>query len=157
MRKIKKTFIAKLVLLLFLILGTVFIVRQQRVTPYQHDSGFVFGTVYNITYQYDHSLKEEIEAELKKVDNSLSPFNDNSIITKINRNENVKVDKMFTDVFTLAKQVSEETDGAFDITVAPLVNLWGFGFKSGTTPTTKGLMCLPCCLKTTPISPGDQK
>ena len=135
MRKIKKTFIAKLVLLLFLILGTVFIVRQQRVTPYQHDSGFVFGTVYNITYQYDHSLKEEIEAELKKVDNSLSPFNDNSIITKINRNENVKVDKMFTDVFTLAKQVSEETDGAFDITVAPLVNLWGFGFKSGTTPT----------------------
>lgn len=135
MKKLKKGFIAKLVLLLFLILGTVFIVRQQRVTPYQHDSGLIFGTVYNITYQCDHSLKSEIEAELHKVDNSLSPFNDNSIITKINRNENVEVDKMFTDVFTLAMQVSKETDGAFDITVAPLVNLWGFGFKNGTTPT----------------------
>lgn len=135
MEKLKKGFIAKLLFLLFLVLGTAFIVRQQRITPYQHDSGFVFGTMYNITYQHDHSLKNEIEAELKKVDNSLSPFNKHSIISKINRNEDVEVDKMFTDVFTLAMQVSKETDGAFDITVAPLVNLWGFGFKNDTTPS----------------------
>ena len=41
---------------------------------------------------------------------------------------------MFTEVFTLAEQISRETDGAFDITVAPLVNEWGFGFKSGVAP-----------------------
>lgn len=135
MKKYSKGFAAKLLFLLFLIAGTAYIVRQQRVTPYQHDSGFIFGTVYNITYQSDKSLKREIEAELKKVDYSLSAFNSNSIISKINRNEDVRVDRMFRDVFTLAMQVSDDTDGAFDITVAPLVNLWGFGFKSGTAPT----------------------
>lgn len=135
MEKLKKGFIAKLLFLLFLIMGTAFIVRQQRITPYQHDSGFVFGTVYNVTYQCDRSLKKEIETELQKVDNSLSPFNKHSIISKINRNEDMTVDRMFSDVFTLAMQVSKETGGAFDITVAPLVNVWGFGFKNGAQPT----------------------
>lgn len=139
MKTVNKGFIAKLVLLLFLIAGTAFIVRQQHVTPYQHDSGMMFGTVYNVTYQYDRSLKSEIEAQLSKVDNSLSPFNSHSIISKINRNEDVEVDKMFTDVFALAQQVSRETGGAFDITVAPLVNLWGFGFKSGQHPTKQAV------------------
>ena len=103
--------------------------------PYQKDTGFIFGTVYNIIYQNDDNLKQDIEAELKRVDFSLSPFNKQSIISKINRNENVKTDKMFTDVFILAQSISKETDGAFDITVAPLVNAWGFGFKNGTKPT----------------------
>ena len=46
---------------------------------------------------------------------------------------------MFIDVFTLAQKISDDTDGAFDITVAPLVNAWGFGFKSGTTPTKQNI------------------
>jgi thiamine biosynthesis lipoprotein len=97
--------------------------------PYQHDTGMVFGTVYNITYQSDKDLKQDIEAELQKVDNSLSPFNKSSIISKINRNENPEVNDMFAEVFNLAEKVSGETGGAFDITVAPLVNMWGFGTK----------------------------
>jgi len=121
--------------LLFLIIGTVLIIRQQHVMPYQHNTGMVFGTIYNITYQSDKNLKKEIEAELQKVDNSLSPFNKNSIISKINRNEPVKPDEMFIEVFRFAEEVSKETDGAFDITVAPLVNAWGFGFKKGSRPT----------------------
>lgn len=133
--KSKKKLLLQSAFLAFLIIGTVIIVRQQRSTPYQKDTGFIFGTVYNITYQYDKSLKADIEAELKKVDGSLSPFNKHSIITKINRNEDVTVDKMFADVFNLAQQISTETDGAFDITVAPLVNAWGFGFKNDTQPT----------------------
>jgi thiamine biosynthesis lipoprotein len=44
---------------------------------------------------------------------------------------------MFQDVFYLAMQISKETDGAFDITVAPLVNAWGFGFKNGIEPTSE--------------------
>lgn len=125
--------------LICLIVGTVLVIRQQQSMPYQHDTGFIFGTVYHITYQSDKNLQKEIEAQLKKVDASLSPFNEKSIISKVNRNETVKVDEMFTEVFTLAEQISKETGGAFDITVAPLVNVWGFGFKSGAEPTQQVL------------------
>jgi thiamine biosynthesis lipoprotein len=133
--KQRKRLIWQIPFLILLILGTVIIIRHQRSVPYQKDTGFVFGTVYHISYQYDSDLKNEIEAELSKVDNSLSPFNNNSIITKVNRNENVVLNDMFTDVFNLADSVSKETGGAFDITVAPLVNVWGFGFKKGLLPT----------------------
>jgi thiamine biosynthesis lipoprotein len=125
----KKKLIWQIPFLALLIIGTVLIVMQQRSIPYQHDEGMVFGTVYNITYQYDSDLKQDIEAELQKVDNSLSPFNKGSIISKVNRNENPEVNDMFADVFTLAEEVSAQTGGAFDITVAPLVNMWGFGTK----------------------------
>lgn len=133
--KSKKKLALQLAFLIFLIIGTIIIVRQQRTMPYQHNTGFIFGTVYNTTYQSDKNLQKEIEAELQKVDASLSPFNKSSIISKVNRNENVEVNSMFTDVFNLAQKISEETGGAFDITVAPLVNAWGFGFKNDTKPT----------------------
>lgn len=134
-KRSKKSLALQAGFLLFLIIGTVLIIRQQHVMPYQHNTGMVFGTIYNITYQSDKNLKKEIEAELQKVDNSLSPFNKNSVISKINRNETVKPDEMFIEVFRFAEEVSKETDGAFDITVAPLVNAWGFGFKKGSRPT----------------------
>lgn len=131
----KKKLIWQLPFLAILVIGTIFIIRQQHVTPYQHDEGFVFGTIYHITYQSDENYQKEIEAELQKVDQSLSPFNKGSIISKINRNENIKVDKMFKEVFQLAENISKETNGAFDITVAPMVNTWGFGFKQGKAPS----------------------
>lgn len=124
----------KLPFLILLIVGTFFIFRKQATTPYQKNSGMVFGTFYNITYQSDTDLQEEIEAELAKVDQSLSPFNKQSIITAVNNNEDVEVNDMFKDVFTTAMLVSEETHGDFDITVSPLVNIWGFGFKHDLTP-----------------------
>lgn len=131
----KKRLLWQLPFLAILIVGTIWITRQQHSTPYQHDEGFVFGTVYHITYQSDQNYQKEIEAELKKVDQSLSPFNKTSIISRINRNEDVVADEMFKEVFTLAENISKETDGAFDITVAPMVNVWGFGFKQGITPS----------------------
>ena len=76
----KKKLYWQLPFLVFLIVGTVFIVRQQRSTPYQHDKGQVFGTFYHITYQNDTSLNNDILAELAKVDSALSMFNDKSII-----------------------------------------------------------------------------
>lgn len=114
--------------LVLLIVGTVLILKKQA--PFQSDQGIVFGTMYKITYQSDENLKNEIEAELQKVDNSLSPFNKQSIITSINQNRDITVDSLFADVFHLAQDISTETHGAFDITVAPLVNAWGFGFKN---------------------------
>lgn len=131
----KKKLIWQIPFLLILIIGSIFVIRQQRNTPFQKDEGMVFGTIYHITYQSDINYQKEIEAELQKVDNSLSPFNKTSIISRINRNEKVKVDEMFSEVFQLAEKISGDTDGAFDITVAPMVNAWGFGFKTGNPPT----------------------
>lgn len=125
----------QIVFLLLLVIGTVVIIRQQRNLPYQHNEGFVFGTVYHVTYQHNKDLQENIEAEMKKVDDALSTFNKNSILSKVNQNEPVELNDMFKDVFNMAEQISKETDGAFDITVAPMVNAWGFGFKKGTPPT----------------------
>lgn len=130
----KKKWIWQLPFLLLLIVGTVLIIRQQRAMPYQMNSGMVFGTVYNITYECDSNLHQAIKSELQKVDNSLSPFNEHSVITAINQNQDVKPDEMFLTVFNKAMEISRETDGAFDITVAPLVNAWGFGFKNGSQP-----------------------
>ena len=131
----KKKLIWQIPFLLILIIGSIFVIRQQRNTPFQKDEGMVFGTIYHITYQSDTNYQKEIEAELQKVDNSLSPFNKTSIISRINRNEKVKVDEMFSEVFQLAEKISGDTDGAFDITVASMVNAWGFGFKTGNPPT----------------------
>lgn len=123
--------------LALLIAGTILIIRGQQANPYQHNTGFVFGTVYNVTYQSNEDLQKEIESELKKVDNSLSMFNPTSTISLVNQNKPIDVsrDPLFMQVFSLAEKVSKETEGAFDITVAPLVNAWGFGFKQGKMPT----------------------
>lgn len=134
-RTSKKKLIGQGVFLLFLIVATVIIVRQNRAMPYQHNKGMIFGTTYSIVYQYDRDLQAGILDQLQQVDNSLSPFNETSIISRVNRNETVEVNDLFTDVFTMAQEVSADTHGAFDITVAPLVNTWGFGFKQGTPPT----------------------
>ena len=121
--------------LVILIVGTILIIRQQHSMPYQQCSGVIFGTTYHVTYQYDEDLQAEVIAKLKEVDAALSMFNEQSTISKINNNQAVEPDKMFLDVFQLAQQVSKDTHGAFDITVAPLVNLWGFGFKHAQEPT----------------------
>ncbi|MBE6298066.1 MAG: FAD:protein FMN transferase [Bacteroidales bacterium] len=136
----KKLSIWRILFLLFLIAGTIYIIRKSQTAAlgeqgvaaesYTNIQGSIFGTTYSITYGAAEDLQEEITAELEKVDNSLSPFNKNSIITAINNNGSYTLDTMFTEVFTLACEISRNTEGAFDITVAPLVNAWGFGFKN---------------------------
>lgn len=122
----------KLLLIIPLLAATILILKKQ--SPYQYDEGLVFGTIYHFTYQSDENLKFEIEAELKQFDNSLSPFNDSSTISRVNRNEDIITDKFFQTCFNRSTEISKETDGAFDITVAPLANVWGFGFKKGQFP-----------------------
>ena len=98
------------------------------------DEGTIFGTLYHAKYLYDKDLKAEIEAELQKVDALLSMFNPKSTISRINRNETNEADEMLAEVLQLSFAVNKATGGAFDPTVAPLVNAWGFGFKSGQLP-----------------------
>lgn len=118
-----------------LVLGTIWILaRHNQPVPYQKDNGLIFGTIYNITYQHTSNLKADIEAELHRFDGSLSPFNDTAVITRINRGEDIAGDTLFCNVFRRSMEISHETEGAFDITVAPLANAWGFGFKKGEFP-----------------------
>ncbi len=107
---------------------------SQATASYQHNEGTVFGTLYHAKYLYDRDLQAELEAELQKVDASLSMFNPQSTISKINRNETDETDEMLSEVLKLSFTIYEATNGAFDPTVAPLVNAWGFGFKSGQMP-----------------------
>jgi FAD:protein FMN transferase len=101
---------------------------------YQKISGNIQGTTYNITCQYKKGkdLKSEIEKLLRNFDLSLSTYEPESIISRINRNDpDVVPDYLFIKVFEESGVVHDATDGAFDITVAPLVNAWGFGSVPG--------------------------
>ena len=131
----RKKLIWQVPFLLILIIGTVIILKKQP--PYRTNEGMVFGTIYKITYQSDEDLHHDIKTALQEVDNALSPYNPNSIITRINHNEDTTLNTLFTDVFYMAQKVSAETEGAFDITVAPLVNAWGFGFKNSISIDTQ--------------------
>ncbi len=95
--------------------------------PYTRISGFVEGTTYAITYEGADTLKAEIEALLARFDNSLSVYNSASIISKVNRNEAVELDSFFVTCFSLAQKISKASNGAFDISAAPLFQVWGFG------------------------------
>lgn len=130
----KKKLLWQLPFLAFLIIGTVVIVGRQKSVPYQHDEGRIFGTTYHITYQSDDNLKKEIEEALKAVDQEFSMFNPQSTVALINEGKRPTLSDDFLEVYQLAQQVNEESDGAFDITVAPLVNAWGFGFKNQQMP-----------------------
>ena len=92
--------------------------------------GFAQGTTYHITYfdKKNRNLQPQIDIILRDFDLSVSTYIPNSIISRINSNvENVKVDTYFKTCFNKAKEVWKNTDGAFDPTVYPIVNAWGFG------------------------------
>ena len=97
-----------LILFGILFLISAFIIRRHnQPVAYQTEQGLIFGTIYQITYQHPTSLKNEIEATLQAVDNSLSPFNKQSLITHINNNESMKTDSLFRAVFLRSLEISE--------------------------------------------------
>ncbi|HJX70601.1 MAG TPA: FAD:protein FMN transferase [Bacteroidales bacterium] len=94
-------------------------------------AGFTQGTTYHITYKSKDkkNLQNEIDTLLADFDRSLSTYLPGSLISRINHNDTTVIaDDHFTKVFHKALEVHRESDGAFDITVAPVVNAWGFGF-----------------------------
>ena len=100
-------------------------------TEYFNNKGSIFGTFYSITYLQPEGkdLHEEIKKRFREFELSVSPFVTSSVISRINNNdETVTTDSYFEEMYRVAEQVSQKTNGAFDITVAPLVNAWGFGF-----------------------------
>lgn len=95
-------------------------------------SGPAQGTTYNITYlagEYSN-YRQSFDSIFQVINESLSTYDSTSLISRMNRNDTtVQADKLFTDVFIKSVEVSNKTNGLFDITVAPVINAYGFGFK----------------------------
>lgn len=101
------------------------------------NTGSIFGTVYNIKYEHTADLHEDILKALDSVDMTFSLFKEQSELSRFNRGEQIAFTPQFIGLTNLSLQVAQETEGAFDPTVAPLINAWGFGFKKGQLPTSK--------------------
>lgn len=125
----KRTIAAALCIIPAVILLLIVPMRRKE-TKYFADRGKVFGTYYNVQYEAGDNLQSDILSAFEAFDNSLSMFNPNSVISHINQNRDTVTDVYFEQMWQEAARVYQESNGAFDITVAPLVNLWGFGFKN---------------------------
>lgn len=127
-------FILALIALVFFLIPT-----KEDSVSYITNKGKIHGTYYHVTYLQPEGidLKDSIEAEMRRFEKSLSVFDSASVISKINRNECMLTDTLFEIMYNEAFAVSELSGGAFDITVAPLVNVWGFGFRSSQFPSNE--------------------
>jgi thiamine biosynthesis lipoprotein len=116
-----------------ILLGIVFLLTSCNAVnkgEYYSFQGFTQGTTYSVTYQHPslNDLQEEIDSLFRVFDSSLNSYDSTSIISSINRNvEGVRTDSLFRTVFREASRVYQISGGAFDITLAPLINAWGFG------------------------------
>jgi thiamine biosynthesis lipoprotein len=121
-------FIVKATALCFLFLLVFFSSKKEQNLYLIH--GFAQGTDFNVRYFSDSErvTRQEIDGILVRIDSSMSLYKPYSRISKFNKSlTGIQVDSGFLSVVKKAFQISEETDGRFDITVAPLVQLWGFG------------------------------
>lgn len=95
---------------------------------YRQCAGAVWATEFHITYASAASLDDSILCVFKSVEQSLSPFTHSSVVSRINRGDSLDTDTLFAVVFEKSKEINRISGGLFDPTVAPLVNLWGFGY-----------------------------
>ena len=130
-----------------IVIGVLILVAGCQRSVYRFAEGGVYGTTYHVSYQSDTDYAVEIRQEMERVNQSLSMFNKNSIIAKWNRGESDQVDSLFMTMYEKAKEVNRITDGAFDVTIAPLVNAWGFGFKNEKLPSSEKIDSLLQLLK----------
>jgi len=111
--------------------------KKETSVEYIKNAGFAHGTTYHLTYKSDTNLIHELEQQMHNIDKALSTFDSLSTISLINKNDStVILDTMFIKVFNEGKRVYKITGGAFDMTVANLVNAWGFGFEKFTNVDT---------------------
>ncbi len=109
---------------------TLFSCSQQP--EYAELNGLTQGTTYHIVVEKIPgldvlALRQDIERLFTEIDNSLSIYNDSSLISAINFNRSDSTDTLFREVFRASAEISEQSGGLFDITIGPLVKSWGFG------------------------------
>lgn len=131
-----KKYYAVLLLLLVLAVALPFIRSRKK---FIKNTGVVWTTEYHITYEARADLNDSIQQVLTMIDNSASAFNKKSLVTAINEGKSDTADRLFKTLFNKALEVNKASDGVYDPTVMPLVNAWGFGYKSGNMPTQEQL------------------
>ena len=89
--------------------------------------GDVFGTFYQVTYDSEINYQVALDSLFFVINHAMSTYIDSSDISKVNRNEAVKIDAHFKTVFNTSKTIFNETKGAFDPTIGAVVNAWDFG------------------------------
>lgn len=94
---------------------------------WQHAEGMVWNTEYHITYNGQQELKDSILTVLERVGNSLNVFDENSLVSRVNRQDTTPVNDDFVMVYTASQKIHRVTGGAFDPTLEPLIKAWGFG------------------------------
>ena len=99
--------------------------------------GMIWNTLYHITYQGSQSLQDSILPVLNEVGKSLSVFDKNSLVSKLNENDSIFADSHISRVYDMSKLINIKSEGRFDPTVSPLIDAWGFGI--GHTPTADTL------------------
>ena len=104
--------------------------HKEQKAQYFKNEGRVFGTYYNIRYEATGELEDSIQTAFEAFDNSLSMFNPHSILSAVNDNRDTTTNSAFETMWAEAERVYALSNGAFDITVAPLVKAFGFGRKS---------------------------
>ena len=119
-------------LLILTLSATLTIGCKPKKIEFANISGMAQGSTYSIVIENPSKynpveLKKSVERILHDFDMSVSVYNDSSVISKVNRNEDVILDTFFINVFNKSKEIFLISDGAFDITVGPLVKAWGFG------------------------------
>ncbi|MHC1780459.1 MAG: FAD:protein FMN transferase [Bacteroidales bacterium] len=99
---------------------------------YRVIDGFTQGTTFHIAYSDDagESLDALVEEMLNSIDSSLSVYNKESIVSKVNRGEDTVLDTLFIKVFNKSVEINIKSEGLFDVSASPIFNLWGFGFKN---------------------------
>ena len=113
----------------FIVVAAIFVACQPEKTL-QRAQGEALGTTYSILYadvKANETVLDSIDAVFLRMNQSMSTYWPNSIISKINRGEAIQTDADFKTVFQTAQQLWQETDGYFDPTVGALVNAYGFG------------------------------
>jgi thiamine biosynthesis lipoprotein len=98
-------------------------------------NGPIFGTFYEVTYASDtnKNYQKSLDSIFAVINQSMSNYEEDSDISKVNRHELERVDAHFVEVFKASKKIYNETNGVFDPTIGKLVNAWNFGSEQNKT------------------------
>ena len=127
-------FVSFMVLACTLLAAVLLPVGCSRV-PVQRAEGVVWNTFYSVTYLGEQDLNDSIIAVLHEVEKSVSAFDSTSVVSRMNRNEDMTADRRFEVVYNTARRVWQASDGYFDPTLSPLINAYGFGYGKETEMT----------------------
>ena len=123
---------------MLLLAGVVSCTSQDKYIAF---SGYAQGGVYNVIINVKgvsvrpQDIKAEVDKILADIDNSLSGYNKNSLLSRFNAGEMITPDSLFIDIYNHACHIYDYTGGVVDVASAPLFDMWGFGFSSDVFPT----------------------